>query len=235
MPKIEKHQPAGFYSELRTKLLRTVFNPYPPSLPYPLTSNEQRITSNVFSIPHLLYPAPVFLSYYIRHKMLGVKGIFSAGRESSTECRGMGFNESRIGRWKSGCRVSPQRGRAATKTSGFAQSYAPSRNPPGPPFLKGGLGGFQRIVTQREFAWQNVKSLQVGEAVKKGILLPKGLGMLGSGEPRERVNPSHSPVAFFQPRGLGTPELEIYQFLDARRERELSRLQHGAQILEEEH
>jgi hypothetical protein len=36
-----------------------------------------------------------------------------------------------------------------------------TRNPPSPPFDKGGLGGFQRIVAWREFSLPNVKSLRV--------------------------------------------------------------------------
>ena len=59
--------------------------------------------------------------------------------------------------------ISPitQRGKAATKMISLAQNNELSRNPPSPPFSKGGLGGFQRIVAQRKFAYQNLKRLQV--------------------------------------------------------------------------
>jgi hypothetical protein len=39
-----------------------------------------------------------------------------------------------------------QRGKAASKKVSLAENNAFSRNPPLPPFFKGGLGGFQRIV-----------------------------------------------------------------------------------------
>jgi hypothetical protein len=44
------------------------------------------------------------------------------------------------------------------KVSFFGQAIP--EIPPCPPFLKGGWGGFQRIVAQYKFAYQNVKSLQ---------------------------------------------------------------------------
>jgi hypothetical protein len=49
----------------------------------------------------------------------------------------------------------------------LAPDNAPPRNPPSPPFDKGGLGGFQKGIAQRKFSSQNLKSLQVSSTVKK--------------------------------------------------------------------
>jgi hypothetical protein len=56
---------------------------------------------------------------------------------------------------------------------GFAPDNTPSRNPPSPPFDKGGLGGFQRGVAQRKFSPQNIKSLHVSSTENPLLLSHK--------------------------------------------------------------